>query len=76
MGKNDKENWGGARKGAGRSSLFKGEKKQKITLSLTYKAIEKLNEEAEYTGYSRSDILNDLVINYLVRKQDGSEGKK
>ena len=76
MEKNYKENWGGVRKGAGRSSLFKGEKKQKITLSLTYKAIEKLNEEAEYTGYSRSDILNDLVLNNLVRKQDGNEGKK
>lgn len=76
MEENKKKDWGGARNGSGRSSLFKGEKKQKITLSLTYKAIERLNEESECTGYSRSDILNDLVITYLVRKKDGNEGHK
>ena len=58
----DKKEWGGARKGAGRSSLYNGEEKRKITLSLTEKAVEVLNRLAESQGVSRSDFLNEILL--------------
>ena len=57
-----KSEWGGARKGAGRSSLYKGEVKRKITLSLTEKAVEVLDRLAESQGVSRSDFLNEILL--------------
>ena len=60
--KKEENKWGGAREGAGRSSLYKGERKQKITLSLTEKAVEVLNYLAESQGVSRSDFLNKILL--------------
>ena len=60
--KKEEKKWGGAREGAGRSSLYKGEKKQKITLSLTERAIEILNNKANVNQVSRSDYLNRLIL--------------
>ena len=56
---------GGAREGAGRNSLYKGEKKTKITLSLTDAAINLLTDKSEKTGVSRSDIINKMIFDNL-----------
>ena len=55
--------WGGAREGAGRFSLYKGENKVRITFSLTERAVNILNEESNKEGLSRSDYLNKLILN-------------
>ena len=59
---NNSKTRGGAREGAGRNSLYKGEKKTKITLSLTNDAIDLLTRESEKTKISRSDIVNKLIF--------------
>ena len=59
-----KETRGGRREGAGRPSLFEGEKKA-INLKLTIDAIDLLTEESEKTKVSRSDIVNKLIFENL-----------
>ena len=58
---------GGAREGSGRPSLFAGQEKKKITLSLTSKVVEVLTEEAEERGISRSDLVNTLIVENIKK---------
>ena len=60
---------GGAREGSGRPSLFAGQEKKKITLSLTSKVVEMLTEEAEERGISRSDLVNTLIVENIKNNQ-------
>lgn len=57
--------WGGARKGAGRRSVYQGEQKTKITLSIADEALELLLRESQKTGISRSDIISKMIIDNL-----------
>ena len=60
----NKSKRGGRREGAGRPSLFEGEKKA-VNLRLTVEAIELLTKESEETKVSRSDIVNKLIFDNI-----------
>ncbi len=67
-----KRNWGGPRKGAGRSRRGKRPCKQ-ISCTISEEVVEELDALKEETGSSRSAIIQQAVMLMLESQKSGNE---
>lgn len=56
---------GGAREGSGRKTLFPGKNPMPRSVLFTDEALARLEAAIDRTGYSRSDVLEGLVLKHL-----------
>ena len=61
---------GGTRQGAGRKP---GSQKTKTAFSLDNSVIKWLKKKSEATGLSKSRIVNDLLVNELIKQENEND---